>query len=219
LSLSHKLGMFVWGWRKDWSLTFKNAVMQTMNRRQNIIRTASSLMRRTGYDGTSIEEIAKKVGIHKSTFFHYFANKEELLLEILKIGIAETVKHLEEIVQDRDLSPKEKLRQAIINDVRSLTKYKNSVTVFFNDISFLSPAKKREYLKIRDRVATLFEKIIIEMKESNPECFKDMDAKIVAFAILGMCNWLIKWYKKNGPLGYLEIADTFYRLIMTSCDR
>lgn len=42
--------------------------------------TAKKLFFLHGFDGTSVEEITRKVGISKGLFYHYFKSKEELLL-------------------------------------------------------------------------------------------------------------------------------------------
>ena len=70
------------------------------------------------------------VGIHKSTIFHYFKNKEELLLVILRISIQEVTKILELILEDNSLSPGEKLRHAIDNHLELLAKYRNNARCF-----------------------------------------------------------------------------------------
>jgi AcrR family transcriptional regulator len=51
-------------------------------RRQEIMETASNLFRRTGYDGTSMREIAAECGISQTGLLHYFPSKQMLLLAI-----------------------------------------------------------------------------------------------------------------------------------------
>jgi hypothetical protein len=40
----------------------------------------------------------------------------------------------------------------------------------------------------------------------------ELDLKMMAFSILGMCNWMFKWYSKGGRLTIDEIATTWRRL-------
>lgn len=192
--------------------------MARINRRAKIIRIASHLMSQKGYKAASIQEIADRAGIHKSTFFHYFKNKEDLLMAVLRVGLEDVTRNLELIIQDENLPPREKLRQAIINHLGSLVQHMDYVSVYHSEIRFLSKRHRGEYLKTRKSYASLLEKIIIEIKESDARCFKSLDAKIVTFAILGMCNWLIKWYEESGRMGILDIADTFYKLVMSGSD-
>ena len=40
-----------------------------------------------------------------------------------------------------------------------------------------------------------------------------LPAKLVSFAILGMCNWLYQWYQPDGPLSADEVARNFIQLV------
>ena len=51
------------------------------NQKEKILSTALCLFYKNGYDGVSINDIAKAVGISKSTMFHYFENKDALFNE------------------------------------------------------------------------------------------------------------------------------------------
>ncbi|HHP1548673.1 TPA: TetR/AcrR family transcriptional regulator, partial [Klebsiella pneumoniae] len=49
----------------------------------DILRHASTLFNREGYQSPSIERIAEHAGISKMTFYRYYADKEALILAIL----------------------------------------------------------------------------------------------------------------------------------------
>lgn len=55
--------------------------------RQRIIDAALDLMAEHGFDGMSLQMVADRVGLHKSTLFHHFKGKEELAREVLE-GVA-----------------------------------------------------------------------------------------------------------------------------------
>lgn len=185
-----------------------------LNQREKIITIASHLMSQKGYKGASLQEIADLVGIHKSTLFHYFKNKEELLLAVLRIAIEDVTRSLTLILEDKNLSPEEKLRQAIVSHLDSLAKHIDNVNVYHSEIRFLSAKNKRKYLETRKYYALCFEKIIDEIKASDSGYFRALDTKIVTYAILGMCNWMAKWFKERGPIKIDSIADIFFKIIM-----
>jgi AcrR family transcriptional regulator len=184
------------------------------NQREKIITVASRIMSQKGYKGASLQEISELVGIHKTTIFHYFKNKEELLLAVLRIAIENVIKQLELIIEDEALSPEEKLRQAIYTHLDSMVKHLDNVNVYHSEIRFLSKKNRRKYLDTRKYYASCFGQIIKEIKESDDRYFKGLDTKIVNFGVLGMCNWVAKWYKESGSLKVEEIADTFYKMLI-----
>ena len=56
--------------------------------RQRILDAALELLADVGYDGMSLQMVASRVGLHKSTLFHHFKNKDELAHEVFS-GIAQ----------------------------------------------------------------------------------------------------------------------------------
>ncbi|MDD3654965.1 MAG: hypothetical protein PHO01_12465 [Desulfotomaculaceae bacterium] len=45
------------------------------------------------------------------------------------------------------------------------------------------------------------------------EQFPPVDIKLTVLAILGMCNWLVQWYRNDGPYSSEYIADYLSVLI------
>ena len=66
---------------------------QKEERRKAILMTALTLFVERGYYDTKITDIAKAVPMSTGLMFHYFESKEELLLELVKMG-AESTKSL-----------------------------------------------------------------------------------------------------------------------------
>ena len=68
--------------------------------RQRILDAALELMAEHGYDGASLQQVADRVGLHKSTLFHHFKSKEELV-HAVDAGIGERLlKRLEPILAE-----------------------------------------------------------------------------------------------------------------------
>ena len=54
------------------------------NKKNEIREIALDLFRNHTYDSVSVNRIAKEAGISKNTFYYYFSNKEELIMEVFK---------------------------------------------------------------------------------------------------------------------------------------
>ena len=179
-----------------------------------IISVASALFSRKGYSATSLKEIADQVGLHKTSLFHYFRNKEEILMEVMDKGLREYVNVLDESAIDPDLKGEEKLRIALEKQVSVVCKYKDYINVGLNEIKSLTPKNKEKYNRKRKQYGKRFEKIIQEIQGcSDRNLFMGLNFKIVNLGILGMCNWIINWYKEDGPLGPKEISEIFYGIL------
>ncbi|NPV60581.1 MAG: TetR family transcriptional regulator [Actinobacteria bacterium] len=76
--------------------------VQVTDRRDRIIANATRLFAAKGYHGTTIDEIVQATGIAKGTFYIYFDSKEELLVEVIKRLIDDTLKRIDRALEERD---------------------------------------------------------------------------------------------------------------------
>lgn len=183
----------------------------TNNKYEKILSVSTKLISQQGFKGTSLQKIADGVGLHKSSFFHYFKNKDELLLRILKKSVDEVNINLEKIIGNKQLDPKEKFKKAIYNHLNLLIEYIDNVNIYLNEFRSLPKKNQTIYLEKRKKYEKNFEKIIGEMKKRG--FFNGLDKKIVTFGVLGMLNWTVKWYKNDGRLNVKEVSDIFHKMI------
>src|SRR5438552_14135145 len=87
------------------------------SRRIEMCRTAAQLFRDRGFDGTSVGDVARALGLTKAGLYHYFDSKEALLFEILMYGLDRVRDDV--IVPIRGIrDPAERLRQIIVRHAR-----------------------------------------------------------------------------------------------------
>ena len=63
-----------------------------MDTKENIVKTALGLFLQNGYDKTSMNDIAREVGISKPAIYHHFKNKDGLFHEVLSLFFEEVGK-------------------------------------------------------------------------------------------------------------------------------
>ena len=162
-------------------------------RKQRIIDTAASLFHRKGYASTTLDDVAGELGISKAALYHYVGSKDELLSIIYTQAFENVFKDTYEI-SGMDLPPDEKLRFMIRNHINNIIiKDLSMFSVFFSEESQLP---EKDFKKIREekkKYTRIVEEIIAEGISLG--MFKKADPNLQAYAILGMCNWIYKWYK------------------------
>jgi len=84
-------------------------VQKKSKKREQIVETAKNLFMRHGIKRVTIEEICKKAGASKMTFYKYFPNKIELVKHIWKNMQDEGFNKLDEI-DEMDISLPEKIQ-------------------------------------------------------------------------------------------------------------
>ncbi|WP_118133573.1 TetR/AcrR family transcriptional regulator [Oceanicella sp. SM1341] len=64
---------------------------QKADRRRRILQAAGELFRSAGYDHARIEDIAERAGVSVGTFYNYFGNKGDILLETVSMEVEEVL--------------------------------------------------------------------------------------------------------------------------------
>ena len=182
------------------------------NKYAKILIAATELICKEGYRAASLQEIASRVGIHKTSLFHYIENKEDLLRQILQSSLGRSSLKLEEIANNDRLTPEKKLREAFKNHLRQAPNMVSNQIVYSNDFRNLSKKTQKMFLEERRKYEKLFKKIVIELQRDN--YLNGLDTSVVTLGIFGMLNWFPKWYKKDGRLSIDEISNIFLKMIL-----
>jgi hypothetical protein len=81
----------------------------------------------------------------------------------------------------------------------------DNVACFVEEGKALEPPYREEYLRKRDAYEGEFRRILEEGIVSGE--FRKTDVRLAGFAVLGMCNWVVRWYRPEGPHSPEEIAS------------
>jgi hypothetical protein len=116
-------------------------------------------------------------------------------------------------ILEKDLPPDEKLRLIIRNHVQDIIVRSLSMfSVFFSEESQLPQEEFQKIRKEKEKYTRIIQDIIADGIEKG--VFREVDPRLQAFAILGMCNWIYKWYKPGA--GYYDperIVEHFMGLL------
>lgn len=174
--------------------------------RARILRAAAALFHARGFEGTSMNQIAAAVGIQKSSLYHHFRSKDELLFDILRHTVDVAIGGLQAIVA-ADLSAAQRLRLAVRHHVINLVEDLDNVACFIEESKALGPRHREAYIVRRDAYERCFREIIEEGIARGE--FRPADVRLAGFAVLGMCNWIVRWYHPDGPNTPEEVARQF----------
>ncbi len=174
---------------------------------QAIIEAASELFAREGFGATSLDSIAEVLGVSKASLYYHIRNKEEILRLIFLTVLTVSEEPLRRIVE-ATLPPGEKLRRAIEHQTLVAADRSPAMTVFYREQPHLTGPFAKEIILRKKAYERYFERIIEEGQAAG--VFQpDVNPKIVAFGLLGMCNWLSQWYKAGGQYSAQQIAEIF----------
>jgi len=192
----------------------KKTTRKSMARRNQILQSAIVLFDQRGYSSTSLDDIAKDVGFTREGVYYYFKNRSEILYEIIEPQSASLLFGLKEIVEDDTLSYDEKLRGAIRNHLDRFDRYCLEMTVCLRDgLIEVDSEVRRKMMRFWKEYEAMWCDLV-EDGQRDGSFRKIGDPKLIAFGILGMCNWMARWYDQGGPFTVETIIESFSELTM-----
>ena len=107
---------------------------------QQIIETGTKLFIRHGIKRVTVEEICEESGVSKMTYYKFFKNKLELVIQIVNDMMDEGFKFTDNVMS-QDIPYEEKVRQNIKYKIEGIRKYGD---LFFED--FLRIPELQSYI-------------------------------------------------------------------------
>jgi AcrR family transcriptional regulator len=180
-------------------------------RRAEICRTAAQIIRDRGFDATSVNDIARALGLTKAGLYHYISGKDALLLEILSFGMDQI--DAEVVVPVRAIAdPVERLRQLVIRHASIVTRGQGAVTHLGGEIKSLPPAARK---KVERRMRLYFDLVRDTLRAIKAAGrLRDVDLTVAAFSILGMILWIPRWFRPDGSLTAEQVSEEIAKLAL-----
>lgn len=185
-------------------------------RRDEIIAAAIEVFQRSGFRGSTLEDVAARVGVSKSLVYYYFSSKQALLAEIYaRVGFLLNDRIFPALADDR-LPHAQKLHDVIKEHIAVIVENREIFSIYFRERHELTEAVLEETGAGRERG---YVRMLRELIEDGIKAgaFAPTDARVAAFTILGACNWIMHWFReapKHGPsLRADELADAMFRLL------
>jgi TetR/AcrR family transcriptional regulator, cholesterol catabolism regulator len=182
------------------------------DKRTQVLAAAIELFATKGFRGTSVRDIANAISSTLSSIYHFFGNKEGVILAILEHFGREIVTELTRI-SELDLDPLERFELLIATHIQMVGSRRKENKVFLLDEEHLSPEGQAVDLDMQRRILEAYRKTLGAMKEAN--LVRCTDLTVTAFNILGVVNWLLRWYRPGGPLSLEQISQEMMSFILT----
>jgi AcrR family transcriptional regulator len=166
-------------------------------RRAEICRAAARIFRDRGFDATAVSDIARALRMTKAGLYHYFPSKEAMLFEIMSFGMERMEDEVMRPARDiRD--PEARLRQMLMQHARIITRAEGAVAQLFHEQRALPAAMRKVVNEQERRYFHLVRDTLQELKAAGR--LRDVDPSIAALSLIGMIQWLPRWFRDDGPL-------------------
>lgn len=182
-----------------------------LTRREELIRTAVELFSEHGFKGTSIRDIARSLGISVSNMYHYFETKEDLLLASQEYLVRWLPDRLEAVWQE-SADPLERFNLLLRAHLAASGLHQKETKIFMMEQDHVSKKVNVKNRQIQKKLLDIYVKHIESLQQAGYVATRQ--TKILAFNILGVVNWYLRWYKADGPLPAEAVFDEIINFIL-----
>jgi AcrR family transcriptional regulator len=161
---------------------------------ESLLTVAVGVFNERGYDGTSMEDLSRKLGISKSSIYHHVDSKEDLLALALDRALDGLFAAADEVITST-APAMARLEQLVRGSVAVLADRLPYVTLLLRARG--NTATERKALARRRE----FDQIVAELvqqAERDGDIRPDVDPAVTARLLFGMVNSLVEWYRPDG---------------------
>ena len=182
-------------------------------KKREILRAASAVFRKRGLHATGMREIAAELDMAVGNLYYYFENKEALLafcqedalVGLLDLAHGATANGAAAEPADRRLFRVLAGHVVLLNEL-------TPGSLAHLEVEALKGKRKAQIREQRRAYEAAVQEIIADGIRAG--VFREVDAKVASFAVLGAVNWTVKWFRPDGSKSALEIGRECAELLV-----
>jgi AcrR family transcriptional regulator len=169
----------------------------------SLLDVAVAVFIERGYEATSMDELAARLGVTKSAIYHHVPSK----VELLRLALDRALDTLFAVTEEPGATTGraiDRLEHVVRGSVRVLAAELPCVTLLLrvrgnSEVERTALQRRREF----DRVVTG----LVRAAEEEGDVRPDVDPAVTSRLLFGTVNSLTEWYRPDGELTPDELAD------------
>lgn len=178
------------------------------NERWNeLLKVATTVFFRKGYDGASLQDVADELGIMKGSLYYYIRSKEDILFVLLSRAYGEGLENALALSR-RDGTALERLQGLIIGHVEFIGAHVRETAIFLRDLKCLPEERQQEIIGGDITYIGIFRDLLREGQRDG-SIRMTIDTDMTATLILGSLNSVFRWVPHADPKAAHVIGTHF----------
>jgi len=182
-------------------------------RLSSILKAASKVIAKDGFDGASVRNVAAKGKIGLSGIYYYFESKDEMLYAIQQHAFSTLVDSLKEKLKGAS-TPEQKLKAVLDNHFEFFVNNMDEFRVCVHEIDSLSGKYYKKVLKTRQQYFTLVREVISELYHGSQS-----DTDLATLFLFGSLNWVYMWYDPEKNADIDELSSQCLRVYLNGINK
>ncbi|MGX1542050.1 TetR/AcrR family transcriptional regulator [Streptomyces adustus] len=157
-----------------------------------------------GYHGTSVRDIAGRVGVTVPALYYHYENKQALLATLLETSIKDVLDRCRAAAGEAGDDPLARFCGMVESIVLYMT-HRRQLAFLDTEIRSLEPQNRARYVALRDYL----EHMLLDTVEAGRAqgVFTTPIPADAVRSVLVMCQGVANWFRADGPLTAEEVAE------------
>ena len=186
-------------------------------RRAEIVSAAATIFRQKGYQASTLADVSEAVGVDRASLYFYVSSKDEIFDEIVSELVKTNTVEAERIAGSDAPAP-DKLRTLVVSLMVSYAENYPFLYVYLQqNLSHVSEQRQGWAAELRgvNRRYEAAVQGIVQQGIDDGTLRPVLDAKVVAFGLMGMVSWTHRWFNPETSLVQaLEIGEEYASMLL-----
>lgn len=172
-------------------------------KREAVLHAAAQAFAEQGYHGTSLDDIAARLGVTKPTLYYYARSKDNLISAVATRSLEQI---LDAAAGDEQSRAIKRLGHLIRRYAETMTTDFGHCVIVIRDARIGGAAGETLRAGMTEIDRHIRELLALGMADGS---IAPCDTKLTAFMIAGALNEIVRWYDPAGPLSPALVAEKF----------
>ena len=185
-------------------------------RREELVKTAAEVFQEKGYEASTLNDVAERMGTDRASLYYYVGSKQELFQEVVQEVLEANLREARRIKKE-PLKPAEKLASLVKTMMVSYEANYPFTYVYIQEDMSQVGNQDSEWARAMTSRTRSFEKIVkgfIEDGIAAKEFRADIPPELVANGLYGMLNWTHRWFQPGQGADANQVAEAFSSLLL-----
>jgi TetR/AcrR family transcriptional regulator, cholesterol catabolism regulator len=184
-------------------------------KREKIVTAAARVFNRRGFGAVTMAEVAREAETFAGSLYYYFASKDDLVEEVLNLGIAQLAETVTTTVGrlPESMSPIDRLRAAIKVHFFAAIERDEFVMAYWKIADQVPDAIRARQIE-KQKAYGRFWRDLIEMTQADGSVRDDIDARYISLILIGGRLFSLTWFNEADHPSTEEMAEMYVSLTL-----
>ncbi len=186
----------------------------TRKKADALLRAAAEVIAEKGFEGTSLRDVGRRLGVSLGGMYYYFSSKDDLLFQI-QYRTFESLLDSQQRLASAGGTPTERLHQLLVGHLAFFERHPAEMKICTYELESLEGDRFDRVLEIRRRYYRVVAAVVSELAGGPARKSRESShSRHLTLFIFGMLNWAFMWYQRDKDGSVEALGEEMVNLLL-----